>query len=272
MPRPSQLRRPCPGCWSAARPGSTPSATSICAADRVVALVRVVAEGDVRLVRVQPGVLQRVGVELGVQADAAALLPQVQQVARRRPAIRSTASRSCGPQSQRWLPNTSPVRHSLCGRTSGARRPRRSARSPRPSARCSRPSTSPSKREHPRGRRVAVREAQRHRHLGADRRDRQVGRHASSSVSVVRTGRTARTAAARRRRSAGRRPASPGGPAFHGNCPSPTNRRARESPTKNGATTSCSSSARSAGEELGVHRAAALDHQPADPAGVAGPR
>ena len=33
--------------------------------------------------------------------------------------MRSTASRSCAPQSQRWLPNTSPVRHSLCGRISG---------------------------------------------------------------------------------------------------------------------------------------------------------
>ena len=33
--------------------------------------------------------------------------------------MRSTASRSCAPQSQRWLPKTSPVRHSLCGRISG---------------------------------------------------------------------------------------------------------------------------------------------------------
>ena len=63
--------------------------------------------------------------------------------------MRSTASRSCAPQSQRWLPNTSPVRHSLCGRTSGAgpRRPdvTAAARSPSPKARCSWPSTSPSK-------------------------------------------------------------------------------------------------------------------------------
>ena len=88
--------------------------------DDVVALVLAVPERDVRLVGVQPRVLQRVGVELGVEADAAALLPQVQQDSRRSSAMRSTASRSCAPQSQRWLPNTSPVRHSLCGRTSGA--------------------------------------------------------------------------------------------------------------------------------------------------------
>src|SRR5215218_2718670 len=64
-------------------------------------------------------------------------------------AMRSTASRSCGPQSQRWLPNTSPVRHSLCGRTSGAPRPaprgRSPARSPSANVRCSRPSMRPSK-------------------------------------------------------------------------------------------------------------------------------
>src|SRR3954452_9302003 len=65
-------------------------------------------------------------------------------------AIRSTASRSCGPQSQRWLPSASPVRHSLCGRTSGtgprsASGVKGTARSPRPSAMFSRPSASPSK-------------------------------------------------------------------------------------------------------------------------------
>ena len=49
--------------------------------DRVVALVLAVAEREVRLVGVEAGVLQRVGVELGVQADAAPLLPQVQQEA-----------------------------------------------------------------------------------------------------------------------------------------------------------------------------------------------
>src|SRR6185437_12165746 len=64
-------------------------------------------------------------------------------------AMRSTASRSCAPQSHRWLPNTSPVRHSLWGRTSGLPRlpaeATADARSPKPNATCSRPSRRPSK-------------------------------------------------------------------------------------------------------------------------------
>ena len=63
------------------RPASTPSASSIWAADGVVALVLVVAERQVGLVGVEPVVLQGVGVELVVEADAASLLAQVQQVA-----------------------------------------------------------------------------------------------------------------------------------------------------------------------------------------------
>src|SRR6185437_8747081 len=63
--------------------------------------------------------------------------------------MRSTASRSCAPQSHRWLPNTSPVRHSLWGRTSGtdalSADVTPAARSPSAKARCSWPSTSPSK-------------------------------------------------------------------------------------------------------------------------------
>ena len=39
------------------------------------------AEGDVRLVGVEAGVLQRIRVELGVEADAATLLAQVEQEA-----------------------------------------------------------------------------------------------------------------------------------------------------------------------------------------------
>src|SRR2546426_21184 len=45
----------------------------------VVAAVLGQAEGGIGLIRVQPGILQRVGVELVVQADAAALLAQVEQ-------------------------------------------------------------------------------------------------------------------------------------------------------------------------------------------------
>src|SRR2546427_7705446 len=64
--------------------------------------------------------------------------------------MRSTASRSCAPQSHRWLPNTSPVRHSLWARISGTARCRSpawrgAARSPSAKARCSPSSTSPSK-------------------------------------------------------------------------------------------------------------------------------
>ena len=49
--------------------------------DQVAAFVLAVAQREVRLIGVQPRVLQRVGVELGVQADATPLLPQVQQEA-----------------------------------------------------------------------------------------------------------------------------------------------------------------------------------------------
>ena len=52
----------------------------------------------------------------------------------------STASASCGPQSQRAEPKTSPVRHSECGRTSGT-----SPGVPRTNARCSPPSARPRK-------------------------------------------------------------------------------------------------------------------------------
>src|SRR3954471_16823005 len=54
--------------------------------------------------------------------------------------MRSTASRSWGPQSQRAEPKTSPVRHSECIRTSGTPA---GAGSPRTRARCSRPSVRP---------------------------------------------------------------------------------------------------------------------------------
>src|SRR5579859_917574 len=76
--------------------------------------------------------------------------PSWRRYSRKPPALamRSTASRSWGPQSQRWLPNTSPVRHSLCGRTSGTALRGRGAdgaapKEPSPNARCSRPSTRP---------------------------------------------------------------------------------------------------------------------------------
>ncbi len=48
-------------------------------AGAVVPLVLAAAQREVRLVGVEAGVLQRVGVELGVEADAATLLAQVEQ-------------------------------------------------------------------------------------------------------------------------------------------------------------------------------------------------
>ncbi len=47
----------------------------------VAALVLVVAQGEVCVVGVDPGVLQRIGLELRIEPDAAALLPQVEEVA-----------------------------------------------------------------------------------------------------------------------------------------------------------------------------------------------
>jgi hypothetical protein len=71
----------------------------------VAPLVLAVAERDVGLVRVEPGVLQRVRVELRVEPDPAALLPQVEQVsagggdaldglAQLRPAVASAGCRT----------------------------------------------------------------------------------------------------------------------------------------------------------------------------------
>jgi len=48
---------------------------------RVIAFVLAMAECEVGLIGVQPGVLQCVGVDLGVEPYAAAFLAQVQQVA-----------------------------------------------------------------------------------------------------------------------------------------------------------------------------------------------
>ena len=47
----------------------------------VAALVLVVTQREVRVVGVDPGVLQRIGLELRIEPDATALLPQVEEVA-----------------------------------------------------------------------------------------------------------------------------------------------------------------------------------------------
>jgi hypothetical protein len=57
-------------------------------------------------------------VQLVGQADAAAFLAQIEQHAFPLCSIICMAVESCSPQSQRPEPKTSPVRHSLCTRTS----------------------------------------------------------------------------------------------------------------------------------------------------------
>ena len=74
-----QPARPaCPGCWSAGGCEAGPRSRSIAAAVRKVALVRREAQGEVGVQRIQPAILQRVGAQLVRQADAAALLGQIQ--------------------------------------------------------------------------------------------------------------------------------------------------------------------------------------------------
>ena len=166
---------------------SAPTARSICAAARVVALVLAVPERQVRLVGVEAGVLQRVRVELGVEADAPALLAQVEQEAA---GVGDPLDRlaQLGPAVAPLGPKTSPVRHSLCGRTRGASPPRRSARAPAASrrgraARCSLPSVSPSK--------VKTSAVVRIRRRTAAARSPASGRRAPRSVRRPREGRAA---------------------------------------------------------------------------------
>ena len=88
--------------------------------DAVLARVGREAELLVRLDGVAALVLERVRPQLVAEADAAPFVTaQVDDDARclRRRSARSAAS-SCRPQSQRSEPNTSPVRHSECTRTS----------------------------------------------------------------------------------------------------------------------------------------------------------
>ena len=88
-------------------------------ADAVVPEVGREAEPLVGLHRVGARVLQRVGAELVEQPDAPALLVEIDDRRRGPPrAISSMARCSWGPQSQRCEPNTSPVRHFECIRTS----------------------------------------------------------------------------------------------------------------------------------------------------------
>ena len=112
------------GLLVSSRTRSIPSARSIAAAMRIVALVVGKAEAAVGVDRVEPAILQLIGAQLVGEADAAPFLAQVEQhaAAGRRRSARS-ACFNCGPQSHLRLPNTSPVRHSLCRRTSGGSPP-----------------------------------------------------------------------------------------------------------------------------------------------------
>ena len=89
-------------------------------ADTVLPAVDRQAQLDVGVDRVEPAVLQLVGLQLVGDADTPSLVAaQVHHRprARLRRSVRRAAC-SWAPQSQRRDPNTSPVRHSLCTRTS----------------------------------------------------------------------------------------------------------------------------------------------------------
>ena len=101
-------------------------------ADPVLARVGGEAELHVRLHRVVALVLQRVGAHLVAEADAATLVAaQVHDHAVALLGDRLLARSSCSPQSQRIDPNTSPVRHSECTRTSTLSLPATSPRDER---------------------------------------------------------------------------------------------------------------------------------------------
>ena len=105
--------------------------------DAVVALVVAEAERQVGVDGVEAVVLQPVRADLVDQADAAALLAQVEHDALVHLADRSSEASSWSRQSQRSEPSTSPVRHSECTRTGTSSAP---ITSPCTSATCSLPS------------------------------------------------------------------------------------------------------------------------------------
>ena len=117
--------------------------------------------------------------------------------------------------------------------------------------------------EHPRRRGEAVRQPERHGQLGADGARR--GQHVTAGP---RTGTRARSAAARRRRSGVRRPGvarRSGLPREAAVADEPARPRVADEERRDHEVQLVGEVG---GEELGVHRAAALDHQPADAACV----
>nr|WP_244524310.1 hypothetical protein [Geodermatophilus dictyosporus] len=147
----------------------------------VVALVLAAAEGQVGLVGVEAGVLEGVGVELGVQADAAALLAQVQQdaagvgdelgrLAQLRPAVAPLAAEHVAGQA---LAVRAHQRRLAAGRATVDR----AAPVAQPEGQVLPAVGQAGEGEHLGGRAVPVGEAQRDGHPGADGRRRRGGGH-----------------------------------------------------------------------------------------------
>ena len=108
----------------------------------IIALIVGKTEAQIRIDGIESAILQRIGAELVRQPDPATLLPQVKQNPPPASPMMCSAAFSCGPQSHFSDPNTSPVRHSLCSRTSGGFPPN----APISSATCSWPSSDAGRR------------------------------------------------------------------------------------------------------------------------------
>ena len=105
-------------------------------------------------------------------------------------------------------------------------------------------------------------------HRGGRRRAETPQRTGRASPAPRRSARRARSAAGRRRRSARSRPAGPGGRDATGSAPSPDEATRPGLPDEERRHHQLELVDQVVGQELGVHRAAALDHQPAYAAGV----
>ena len=137
------------------------------------------AEREVRLVGVDPGVLQRVRLELRVEPDAAALLPQVEEVAaglgdaldglaQLRPAVAALAPEHVSGEA---LAVGADQRHAALVRRMGGSAIAEREGEVLPAV------DEPVEAEHPSVRRVPVGEPQGQLDLGADRRRRESRQH-----------------------------------------------------------------------------------------------
>ena len=158
--RPPRAGRPCPGCWRAGRSRSTPQRQQHLRGDGVVALVLGEPErrGWPRRCRARRPAGRRRRACCRARCPGPPGAGRAGSRRRRRSAPPPPAAG--GRSRSAALPKTSPVRHSLCSRTSGgpaaaADRPGPPGRRA-PSATCSRPSHEPVEGEQPRRRRRAV--------------------------------------------------------------------------------------------------------------------